>query len=356
MSFDNRPYPLTVSWLMLRPDLGPFDWPDLEKAFGAFDPNPAPWQAWEGLGIGQNPDLPLDFEEDDKFSSIYGYRARWEKQDSKFSLTDFFTRTVFFFNPVVYYNVVGGSLAIPGGQARKFAEGIHSFATISDFEAMRRSIIADEYGSAGFEDGDIKRGRVLDPRLRDWASRETNVRITNEAAETLMMGLDYTMLWPGQALYPEQTKVIGRLVSGQGRLMIKRLIAGTQDIEKTLKEAYEHGVKTGEWMHPRQIIATVRDFSKNFEKAAEAADVVRLYNTDGPEPVLIAQKNGSNGKLEWLKDVGTDPAIKGRMYDLYYKFYEQQYYNPAGQSLKEIDARRALHELFGPKPAPSPAA
>lgn len=338
MPFDNRPNPLAATRLIVKPGDESFDWTDLEALFGAFDPSPAPWQAWEGLGIGKSPELPLDMAADGTASSIYGYRKRWENQDSKLTLTDCFRRVMFYLNPVVHYNVLGGSLPLPGGAAHEFAVRNPSFAAASNFEAIRRSIIADEYGVDAFENGDIKRGRVADPRLRDWASRETNVRITNEAAETLMMGCDYTMLWAAQALYPQQTKALRDLAAQEGRKLICRLVAGTQDIAKTLQEAHDHGTKTGEWMHPRQIIGTVQAFSRNFKQAVEAADSVEVYNTDGPIPILIARKTGPGAELEILNQT------------LFFKFYEQQFYNPAGTTLEKIDPRRALYKLFGQAP------
>lgn len=122
--------------------------------------------------------------------------------------------------------------------------------------------------------------------------------------------------------------------------MNRVLITSTQDIEKTLIEAYQHAALTGQWAQPRALIEAVLTLSKNFKKAAEAADSVEVWNTDGPAPILIARKTAPGAELEILDQ------------SLFFKFYEQQFYNPAGQSLKEIDPRRALHELFGPKPAP----
>lgn len=357
MPFDNRPDPLAVTVLTHKPN---FEYPEnadlwayAADLYGTFNPDPGPWERWETLNIGPNPDLPLELEGDDNASSVHGFRKRWEKEDSKFTLSDYFKRVTFYLNPFPYYTLVGGSLALPGGKAQEFVWKVPGFRYVSDTESLRRSIIADEYGAAAFEGGDIKNGPVTDPRLRDWADNETNLRIANEAAETLAMGCDYLMIAPGHKDYAAQTKAFQSLALAEGRRAVARLVAGTQDIEKTLKEAHAHGSKTGEWMTPEQIIAAVKDFSRNFEKAAAAADQVQLWNTDGDEPVLIARKTGPGEKLEWMKDVETDPQLQGKLYNLYYKFYEQQYYNPRGNNLKEIDARRALHELFGPrKPEP----
>jgi hypothetical protein len=337
MPIDNRIDPFGVAIQILHPVFAYPENADFDRwmirTFGAYDPDPAPWQSWDALKIGTNPDLPLDLQ--DKKSSVHTLRERWANAVPKFSLTDLFTRAFYALQKNPHYTVVGGTYGLPGGEGWRIAARLPGHPVVSDFEAVRRWIIEDEYGASSFANG-----RVLDPRLRDLAAKETNIWITGEAARELASGRDYVMLWPAQALYPEQISAFRQLAAGKGRTLTCNLIAGTQDIRKTLKAAYDHGVKTGEWMHPRQIAGTLKAFAANFKATAAAADTVELWNTDGAKPLLIARKTGPGEALEIL-----DPSR-------YHDFEEQQYFNPAGRKLTEISPRLALHKLFSPQLSP----
>lgn len=315
---------------------------DLERVFGAFDPSPAPWQAWEALDIkdiAANPSLPSHIVT--KQSSVYGMGDRWLKAPQRPGLVERFTDRMLSLQMEPNYTVIGGAYALPGGDGSLLADYLPGDPAVSDFESVRRRIIAEVWGPEAFEEQDVQNGKVIDPRLRDWAARETNIWITAEAAYKLAKGRDYAMIWAGQALFPEQTGVLRSEVRSTGKTLKVNLIAGTQDLETTLIQAYEHGVRTGEWMHPRQIIGTIKQFAQNFEAAAQAADMVELYNTDGPEPILIARKTDSGAPLEILDEFR------------FHLFEEQKHLDPAKKKLTDISSRHAIYKLFGPKPEPS---
>ncbi|MCD8496599.1 MAG: hypothetical protein LRZ85_00025 [Alphaproteobacteria bacterium] len=117
-------------------------WEYLENMFGAFDPDPTPWQTWKTLGIGETPEMMFEYTAEDDFSSIYGFADRWlAEYDKGVSFKQLFNRFIHGFQTRVNYRVLGGTYALPGGQGKDIAERIPGFALISDFESIHRSIM-----------------------------------------------------------------------------------------------------------------------------------------------------------------------------------------------------------------------
>jgi hypothetical protein len=147
---------------------------------------------------------------------------------------------------------------------------------------------------------------AVEQTLSAFYSDEVNTKIAKEAVKASFPA-HKSVIYESASIYPDTVE--RAIAAGQNGLKTV-LIAGDKDLDTAIAALKDK-------VEPANIATSYQKFSARFEsELVPLFDEVRLYNIDGAEPKLIAQKTGKGQPLEILDK------------ELYQKFLDKRSIDP----------------------------
>lgn len=163
------------------------------------------------------------------------------------------------------------------------------FRNLPEFEAEKKDVRAQIQGyltSKGVE----PTTEAVEQVLSAFYSDEVNTKIAKEVVKASFEAKK-SAIYESASIYPD---TIERAEAAKKQGIKTALIAGDKDFRKAIEDLKER-------IEPGNTAISYQKFSARFEKElVPLFDEIRLYNTDQEPPKLIAEKKGSDQKLEIL--------------------------------------------------------
>jgi hypothetical protein len=163
--------------------------------------------------------------------------------------------------------------------------------------------------------------KAVEQILSSYFSDECNTKIAKEVVKGFFKK-GASVIHESASIYPD---TIERVNLAREKGLKTVLIAGTRDVEKAIEEKSESIEKFN-------TAKSYQAFAARFESELVGRfDEIKLYNTDGPEPILIAEKTGPDQSLQIIDQ------------ELYAAFKKQAEINPLdyGQPKSAVGAEHA---------------